>query len=377
MMIKKKILFVFGTRPEAIKLAPLIQLIEKDGTFDSAVCVTGQHREMLQQVLDLFRIVPHYNLNVMTQNQDLALLTSNVIMGMTKILKEYEPDCVIVQGDTTTTMATALAAYYQKIDVGHVEAGLRTSNIYSPWPEEINRQAVARVARFHFAPTDQARKNLLQEGVVLKNIFITGNTVIDSLLQVRQGLTEKIGLQGDIFQEQFSFIQDDKKLILVTGHRRENFGEAFENVCLALKDVAAQENVQIVYPVHLNPNVLIPVRKILKNQDNVHLIDPLPYEPMAYLLTRSYLIVTDSGGIQEEAPALGIPVIVTRDTTERPEGVEAGTAILAGTDRKRIVSSITTLLRDEVVYEAMSKAHNPYGDGTASLKIVQILKQEL
>lgn len=376
-MRKKKILFVFGTRPEAIKLAPLIHLVEKDDAFDSAVCVTGQHREMLQQVLDLFRIVPNYNLNVMTENQDLSTLTSTVILGMSKILKEYEPDCVIVQGDTTTTMATALAAYYQKIDVGHVEAGLRTSNIYSPWPEEVNRQAVARVARFHFAPTDQAQQNLLQEGVSLKNIFVTGNTVIDSLLQVRQGLTEKIEQYGDIFQEQFNFIDKEKKLILVTGHRRENFGEAFENVCLALKDVASKENVQLVYPVHLNPNVLTPVRKILKGQDNIHLIAPLPYEPMAYLLTRSYLIVTDSGGIQEEAPALGIPVIVTRDTTERPEGIEAGTAILAGTDRKKIVSSITTLLRDQTIYETMSKAHNPYGDGTASLKIVQILKDKL
>lgn len=376
-MIKKKILFVFGTRPEAIKLAPLIHLMEKEDFFESAICVTGQHREMLQQVLDLFNIVPQFNLKVMQENQDLALLTSNVILGMSKILKEYEPDCVIVQGDTTTAMATALSAYYQKIDVGHVEAGLRTTNIYSPWPEEFNRQAVARVARYHFAPTFQAQKNLLEEGVIEKNIFVTGNTVIDSLLEINKGICDKIKLHGDLFQKQFDFIQKDKKLILVTGHRRENFGEAFENVCLALKDIAAQENVQIVYPVHLNPNVMAPVRKILNNQNNVHLIEPLPYELMTYLLTRSYLVVTDSGGIQEEAPALGVPVIVTRDTTERSEGVDAGTAILAGTDRQRIVSSITTLLRDKKLYEAMSKAHNPYGDGTASSKIVQILKKEL
>ncbi|WP_166837711.1 non-hydrolyzing UDP-N-acetylglucosamine 2-epimerase [Rheinheimera pleomorphica] len=369
-----KVLTVFGTRPEAIKMAPLVQQLAADPAFDARVCVTGQHRQMLDQVLDLFSITPDYDLAIMKAGQDLTDVTTAILQGLKPVLQQFKPDIVLVHGDTATTFAASLAAYYQQIPVGHVEAGLRTGNIYSPWPEEANRKLTGALAQLHFAPTKLSADNLRGEGVSASNIIVTGNTVIDALLQV----TDKVNTDATLtaaFAQQFSFIDDSKKLILVTGHRRESFGGGFERICQALVDTAkAYPDCQIVYPVHLNPNVQEPVNRILAGINNVHLIAPLDYLPFVYLMNRSYLILTDSGGIQEEAPSLGKPVLVMRDTTERPEAVAAGTVKLVGTDTAVIKAALAELLTSQQAYQAMSFAHNPYGDGQACGRIIATLK---
>lgn len=369
-----KVLSVFGTRPEAIKMAPVIAELKRfPQRIDSRVCVTAQHRQMLDQVLTIFNICPEYDLNIMQPGQSLADVTCYVLKGLEPILKEFKPDIVLVHGDTTTTMATSLAAYYQKIAVGHVEAGLRTGDIYSPWPEEVNRQLTSVICCHHFAPTEQSRKNLLKEGIEDKFIVVTGNTVIDALLTIVDKLHKSNELQHEMARR-FNFLNADKRLLLVTGHRRENFGKGFERICDALKTIIqAHDDVEIVYPVHLNPNVLNPVNQILGGVDRIHLIEPLDYLPFIYLMSRSYLIITDSGGVQEEAPSLGKPVLVIRDTTERPEAVDAGTVRLVGMNSSRITSEVFKLLRDTAAYEAMSKSHNPYGDGQAAARIVKAL----
>lgn len=370
-----KILCVFGTRPEAIKMAPLVLELQRNLNFDTKICVTGQHRQMLDQVLDLFSLAPDFDLNLMKPNQTLSDITSNILDGLNSVFKEWTPDLVLVHGDTTTTFATSLAAFYHKIKIGHIEAGLRTGNLYSPWPEEGNRKLTGVLANYHFAPTQSSFNNLIKENVDPKNIVITGNTVIDALLQVSNSIemNEKLVAQ---FTEQFSFLDKNKKLILVTGHRRENFGQGFLDICQALANLANKyPEIQIVYPVHLNPNVQEPVKKMLSNIDNVFLINPQDYLPFVYLMRLSYLILTDSGGIQEEAPSLAKPVLVMRDTTERPEAVEAGTVRLVGTNSKSIEEAVTELLKNPTVYSKMTEAHNPYGDGTASQKIVEFLKQ--
>ncbi|MBB3229777.1 UDP-N-acetylglucosamine 2-epimerase (non-hydrolyzing) [Halomonas stenophila] len=368
-----KTLCVFGTRPEAIKMAPLALSLAADDRFEAQVCVTGQHREMLDQVLDLFDLVPDHDLDIMTPGQDLTDVTTAILQGMKGVLGEVKPDIVLVHGDTATTFATTLAAYYQQIPVGHVEAGLRTGNIYSPWPEEANRKLTGALAELHFAPTERSRRNLLEEGIAPAKVHVTGNTVIDALLDVVRKLEASSTFQQQ-FSEQFDFLDADRKLILVTGHRRESFGGGFERICQALYDTAAAHpDSQIVYPVHLNPNVLGPVKRLLSDIDNVHLIEPLDYLPFVYLMNRAHLILTDSGGIQEEAPSLGKPVLVMRDTTERPEAVDAGTVKLVGTDVERIVGELHSLLTDSSAYEAMSYAHNPYGDGKACSRILETL----
>jgi len=374
--LKKKILSVFGTRPEAIKMAPVVKELAKySDVFDSRVCVTAQHRQMLDQVLHLFNIRPDYDLDIMKPGQSLTDVTCNVLQGLVPLLAEFRPDVVLVHGDTTTTMAASLAAYYQKIAVGHVEAGLRTGNIYSPWPEEMNRRLTGAITRYHFAPTDRSRQNLLHEGVDDKTILVTGNTVIDALLDIVQKVRSDVVLQGEM-AERFSCLDPNKRLILVTGHRRENFGQGFEQICRALKAIVeAHKDVEIAYPVHLNPNVQEPVNRILKGVDCVHLIAPQDYLPFVYLMDRSYLIITDSGGVQEEAPSLGKPVLVMRDTTERPEAVTAGTVKLVGTDSAKIVSEASALLTDTELYKTMTMAHNPYGDGTAAAMIVEFLQR--
>ena len=367
-----KILTVFGTRPEAIKMAPLVQQLNAHPDIDAKVCVTAQHREMLDQVLELFEIKPDYDLNIMKPGQTLTDITSNILKGMESVLQECKPDAVLVHGDTTTTLATTLAAFYQQIPVGHVEAGLRTGNLCSPWPEEGNRKLAGAVAHWHFAPTAQSQNNLLSEGVKEERILVTGNTVIDALLEVKEKLEQDENLQSQ-FANQFSFLNNDK-VILVTGHRRESFGGGFERICEALAQIAKQfPNAQIVYPVHLNPNVREPVNRILSGITNIHLIEPQDYLPFVWLMNRSDIILTDSGGIQEEAPSLGKPVLVMRDTTERPEAVAAGTVKLVGTDTDTITNAIAELLTNELAYETMSKAHNPYGDGQASQRIVNQL----
>jgi UDP-N-acetylglucosamine 2-epimerase (non-hydrolysing) len=365
-----KLLTVFGTRPEAIKMAPVVKALAKDARIDSAVCITAQHREMLDSVLDLFAITPAFDLDIMKEGQDLTGITCTVLEGMRNVIAEFKPDRILVHGDTTTTLATTLAGYYQKVPVGHVEAGLRTHNIYSPWPEEINRKLTGAIADLHFAPTEWARDNLLREGVSGNTVYVTGNTVIDALLEVAGHLESDPVLRRDM-AAQFPFLLDDKRLILVTGHRRESFGGGFERICKALATIAQRDDVQIVYPVHLNPNVQEPVRRLLGGLDRIHLIEPVDYLPFVYLMTRAYLILTDSGGIQEEAPSLGKPVLVMRDTTERPEAVRAGTVRLVGTDDQVMVRDTTMLLDDERAYETMSIAHNPYGDGQASARIVE------
>lgn len=367
-----KVLSVFGTRPEAIKMAPVVAALANDGRFDAKVCVTAQHREMLDQVLELFNIKPDFDLDLMQPGQDLTDITSRVLAGLREVFSAWRPDMILVHGDTTTTMAASLAAYYLRIPVGHVEAGLRTGNIYSPWPEEMNRKIAGAISSVHFAPTETSRNNLLREGVAEDKICVTGNTVIDALLQVDARLRSDASLKAQ-FAAQFDFVVPGKKLVLVTGHRRENFGSGFENICLALADLAKRPDVQIVYPVHLNPNVQEPVRRILEGVSNVHLIPPLDYLPFVYLMGVSYLILTDSGGVQEEAPSLGKPVLVMRDTTERPEAVDAGTVRLVGTDRELIVRETVRLLDDMSAYEAMSRAHNPYGDGKAAQRILEKL----
>lgn len=370
----KKILTVFGTRPEAIKMAPVVKELQKHtDQFETKVCVTAQHRQMLDQVLDLFEIRPDYDLDIMKPGQSLTDVTCNVLHGLAPVLEEFKPDVVLVHGDTTTTMAASLAAYYQKIDVGHVEAGLRTGNIYSPWPEEMNRRLAGAITKYHFAPTDRSRENLLREGVAEETIHITGNTVIDALLDV----VEKVRTDSNLREEmaaRFNYLNPTKRLILVTGHRRENFGEGFENICCALKEIAlTNPDVEIVYPVHLNPNVQEPVHRLLSDCPAVHLIEPQDYLPFVYLMDRSYLIITDSGGVQEEAPSLGKPVLVMRDTTERPEAVTAGTVKLVGTNKERIVAEASELLRSHTSYERMSLAHNPYGDGLSASRIREML----
>jgi len=382
--VKKKILFVFGTRPEAIKMAPVImELLKHPARFETLVCVTAQHREMLDQVLKIFGILPNYDLDIMRPGQDLTDVTANVLVGLRGVLDQVQPELVLVHGDTTTTMAASLAAFYAGIPVGHVEAGLRTGNKHAPFPEEINRRMTGCLADIHFAPTQQARNNLLNEGVSGTTIHVTGNTVIDALYMVREKLSlgnlgESIG-QGLISRyprlaSVLGTTPHAQRLILVTGHRRENFGEGFENICHALHDIAAvHPDVEIVYPVHLNPNVREPVTRILTDVSNVHLIEPLDYLPFVWLMDRSYLIITDSGGVQEEAPSLGKPVLVMRETTERPEAVAAGTVRLVGTSIGTILRECNQLLCDEVAYMAMAQSHNPYGDGKAAQKILAVL----
>lgn len=372
--MKKRILLIFGTRPEAIKMAPLALKLQTDSLyFETKVCVTGQHRQMLDQVLELFDLKPDFDLNLMKPGQNLSDITSGVLKGLEMVFETWTPDLILVHGDTATTFAASLAAYYKKIKVGHVEAGLRTGDLYSPWPEEANRRLTGVLANYHFAPTQSSYDNLIKENVNPANIVVTGNTVIDALLQVKQKI-EQVPSLVEQFQQQFSFLQREKKLILVTGHRRENFGQGFLNICQALANVAKKyPDIQIVYPVHLNPNVQQPVNALLANIDNVYLIAPQDYLPFVYLMNRSYLILTDSGGIQEEAPSLGKPVLVMRDTTERPEAVEAGTVRLVGTDVNTIEHSVIELLEKPDIYEDMAAAHNPYGDGTACQQIIQFL----
>ena len=363
-----KVLVVFGTRPEAIKMAPVVRELEK--RQDVSVCVTAQHREMLDQVLALFEIEADYDLDIMKPGQDLFDVTSNVLLGMKEVLVDMNPDVVLVHGDTTTSMATSLAAYYMQIPVAHVEAGLRTHDIYSPFPEEINRQICGRLATYHFAPTERARQNLIAEKVDDQAIIVTGNTVIDALLSVVEQ-SRTIPFSDELLQcLPFLAENDLPRIVLVTGHRRENFGQGFEEICLAICDLAQKyPEVQIVYPVHLNPNVQEPVNRILADVSNVHLIEPQNYLPFVKLMDVSYLILTDSGGIQEEAPSLGKPVLVMRNSTERPEAVEAGTVKLVGANRENIVGMVDCLLSNEEVYKAMARAHNPYGDGCASERI--------
>lgn len=374
----KKVLLVFGTRPEAIKMAPLVKAFENEPSIESKVCVTAQHREMLDQVLEMFDIKPDYDLNLMKPGQDLYDITSNVLLGMKDVLSDFNPDVVLVHGDTTTTSSASLAAFYQKIKVGHVEAGLRTGDIYSPWPEEANRQIAGVLANYHFAPTTTSQNNLLKENKDSKNIIITGNTVIDALFLALDKIEKDEELKAKIvnlINSQYK-LQDDKKIILVTGHRRENFGDGFINICEALKTIAINNpDIDIVYPVHLNPNVQKPVKEILSNTPNVHLIDPLQYEQFIYMMNKVYFIITDSGGVQEEAPSLGKPVLVMRDTTERPEAVEAGTVKLVGTNKETIIKEAQKLLDEKQEYEKMSKAHNPYGDGKACERIVEFIKE--
>ncbi len=367
-----KILTVFGTRPEAIKMAPVVKALEASPLIEARVCVTSQHRQMLDQVLELFGIRPDYDLNIMKEGQSLSDITSGVLAGMAGVFDDWSPDLVLVHGDTTTTFAASLAAYYRKIPVGHVEAGLRTGNPYSPWPEEINRRLTGALADWHFAPTPRARDNLLRENVRADSIYVTGNTVIDALHMTRDRLLADAG-QVRRHDERFAHL-GAKRLILVTGHRRESFGEGLRQMCLALADLAARGDVTVLYPVHLNPNVRGPVHEILGGRADVHLGEPEDYLPFVYLMNRSTLIITDSGGIQEEAPSLGKPVIVTRDTTERPEAVEAGTVIMTGTDRHLIVAEASRLLTDAAHYERMSHAHNPYGDGRAAARITAYLE---
>jgi UDP-N-acetylglucosamine 2-epimerase (non-hydrolysing) len=369
-----KVLTVFGTRPEAIKMAPLVQALAQDPAFESRLCVTAQHREMLDQVLSLFQLQPDYDLNVMRPEQGLTEITCRILQGMHTVLLDFKPDIVLVHGDTTTTLAASLAAFYQQIPVGHVEAGLRTGDLASPWPEEGNRKLTGHLARLHFTPTLRSRQNLLDENLADDSIVVTGNTVIDALLWVRDRVLDDNDINAQL-ASRYPFLDDSKKLVLVTGHRRESFGEGFERICSALAQIARQHpHAQIVYPVHLNPNVHEPVNRILRGIDNIVLIDPQEYLPFVWLMNRAWLILTDSGGIQEEAPSLGKPVLVMRETTERPEAVEAGTVKLVGTDTARIVNEVSTLLNDDEAWQTMSRAHNPYGNGEACGRILQALK---
>lgn len=371
---RKKVLVAFGTRPEAIKMAPVVEAFERDGTMDVVVAVTAQHRQMLDQVLDLFGIVPDEDLDVMQPGQTLSGLFARILTGMSDVIARHAPDIVLVHGDTSTTLATALAAFYNKVKVGHVEAGLRTGDIWAPWPEEANRCLTAPLSSLHFAPTERSRANLAREGIQDDVIEITGNTVIDALLDVVERIESDDALASRL-GEQLPFLDPTRRLVLVTGHRRENFGDGFEQICHALKALAQRGDVQVVYPVHLNPNVQEPVNRILAGADNVVLIDPQNYLPFVYLMSRASLIITDSGGVQEEAPSLGKPVLVMRDTTERPEAVDAGTVRLVGTDAQRIVAEATRLLDDPAAYAEMSRAHNPYGDGKASARIVERVRR--
>lgn len=382
----KKVMLVFGTRPEAIKMAPLVKELQKDSAaFNTLVCVTGQHRQMLDQVLDIFDIKPDYDLDIMRQGQDLYDVTSRVILGLRDVLKEAEPDIVLVHGDTTTSMAAALAAFYQHIPVGHVEAGLRTHDIYSPWPEELNRQITGRIATYHFAPTKQSQENLLAEGISEDRIFVTGNTVIDALYMVVNRINNDNNLKSDLkieLQEagyDTDRLAHEKKLVLITGHRRENFGDGFISMCRAIKFLTEKyKDVDFVYPMHLNPNVRRPIKEVfgedLDKLENMFFIEPLEYLSFVSLMEKSYIVLTDSGGIQEEAPGLGKPVIVMRDTTERPEALEAGTVKLVGTDYEKIVDNVSMLIENKQYYLGMSRALNPYGDGLASQRVASVLR---
>ena len=375
----QKVLIVFGTRPEAIKMAPLVKAFqEHTNDFEVKVCVSAQHREMLDQVLSLFEITPDYDLDIMKPGQNLYTVTSTILLGMEPILTEYQPNIVFVHGDTSTTFSAALAAFYQKIPIAHIEAGLRTGNIYSPWPEEANRQLTTQIATYNFAPTSTSKMNLLKENVDSSNIVITGNTVIDALflaltkIRLNKSLENKIIHQLKMLSYTF---QKSRRIILVTGHRRENHGQGFINICTALKEIAlSNPTLDIVYPVHLNPNVQTPVNDLLSDIKNIYLIAPLQYEAFIYMMDKSYFIITDSGGVQEEAPSLGKPVLVMRDTTERPEALEAGTVKLVGTDVSLIVKTAQDLIDNTKIYESMSKASNPYGNGHACQKIVNYLK---
>jgi len=366
----KKILIVFGTRPEAIKMAPVVKVCQQDARLETAVCVTAQHRHMLDQVLELFEITPEYDLDIMKAGQGLSGITNAVISKLEPVLQSYKPDYVLVHGDTSTTFATSLTAYYQQISVVHIEAGLRTHNIYSPWPEEANRRLTGVLTQLHFAPTETAKQNLLQENTPEKSIYVTGNTVIDALQWVVRRLKTEAHLQQKM-AAQFPWLDQTKKIILVTGHRRESFGAGFEQICQALKAIAERNDVQIIYPVHLNPQVQEPVKRLLTDIDTIKLIDPQEYLPFIYLMNHAHIILTDSGGIQEEAPSLGKPVLVMREITERPEAVAAGTVKLVGTDKTLIIESVVALLDNDDKYHAMSIAHNPYGDGQASKRIVE------
>lgn len=380
----KTVMLVFGTRPEAIKMAPLVKAFEKHPQdFNTLVCVTGQHREMLDQVLHLFDIVPDYDLNIMKQGQDLYDVTARVLVGMRDVLKEAKPDVVLVHGDTTTSTAAALAAFYQQIPVGHIEAGLRTHDIYSPWPEEMNRQITGRIATYHFAPTPLAKENLLKENILPQHITVTGNTVIDALYAVVEKIQQDQSLSGELTERLQAAGYDPlrtgqgRRIVLITGHRRENFGEGFRNICRAIKTLSEKyPEVDFVYPMHLNPNVRRPIAEVFGQQHgaNLFFIEPLEYLEFVFLMEKSTLVLTDSGGIQEEAPGLGKPVLVMRDTTERPEALTAGTVRLVGTDYDRITSEVSRLLDDKAYYESMSRAVNPYGDGLACGRIVARLQ---
>jgi UDP-N-acetylglucosamine 2-epimerase (non-hydrolysing) len=368
-----KVLSVFGTRPEAIKMAPVVRALEADPDIESRVCVTAQHRGMLDQVLDFFSIRPDHDLDLMTHAQGLAEVTGRVLEGVFEVLGREEPDLVLVHGDTNTTMSAALAAYYAKVGVGHVEAGLRTGDRYAPWPEEMNRRITGALATLHLAPTESARENLLRENVDPESIVVTGNTVVDALLWTRDRiLADEDQLRR--YDRRFGFLDRHRRLVLVTGHRRENFGGGFENICGALADLAGRGDVEVLYPVHLNPRVKGPVEAMLGGTPGVHLVEPTDYPTFVYLMNRSHLILTDSGGVQEEAPSLGKPVLVMRETTERPEAVEAGTVRLVGTDHDLIVGEAVRLLDDEAWYRRMSQAHNPYGDGRAAPRILEAVK---
>jgi UDP-N-acetylglucosamine 2-epimerase (non-hydrolysing) len=369
----KKILLVFGTRPEAIKMAPLVNSLKKEKNIKASVCISSQHREMLDQILKLFQIWPEYDHNIMRAGQSLTDISSKVLCGIQDVTKTLKPDYLLVHGDTTTSFTASLAAFYQQIPVEHVEAGLRTGDIYSPWPEEANRKLTSTITDLHFAPTEIAKENLLKEGISKNKIFVTGNTVIDALLNIRSKIYENRHLIKQLVSH-FSFIDKQRKLILVTGHRRENFGSGFERICHALIKLSRRKDVQICYPVHLNPNIREPVNHILKGHNNIHLIEPLDYMPFIYLMDQSYLILTDSGGIQEEGPSLGKAVLVMRDTTERPEAIIAGTVRFVGTQENAIVKEAQELLDNRSAYENMSFAHNPYGDGSACRRIVDVLK---
>ncbi len=380
----KKVLIVFGTRPEAIKMVPVIKEFEKfTEHFNTTVCVTAQHREMLDQVLNIFDIRPHFDLNIMQAGQDLHDITSRVILGMRDVLETFNPDVVLVHGDTTTSCITALSAFYKQIPVAHIEAGLRTNNIYSPWPEEINRQLTGRIATFNFAPTELSKQNLLKENIKEENICVTGNTVIDVLHLVLKKINEDTHLRDNLNKELDILLDKkvniiDDKFILITGHRRENFGQGFLNICEAIRILAKKySKIHFVYPVHLNPNVQKPVYELLGDFNNVHLIEPLQYLTFVYLMNNSFLVLTDSGGIQEEAPGLGKPVLLMRDSTERPEAVDAGTVKLVGTDKKLIVDEISRLIEDTGYFNQMARANNPYGDGSASKRIVNHLLNRL
>ena len=377
----KSILIVFGTRPEAIKMAPLCHELRENSDFEVKVCVTGQHREMLDQVLRLFEIEPDFDFNIMLKGQDLYDVTSAILMRMREILKQRRPDLILVHGDTSTTFASSLAGFYEGIPVGHVEAGLRTHNINAPFPEEFNRKVTGIVSKYHFVPTAKSRENLIDERVNAQNIWVTGNTVIDALHWVLKKIQSKTELEESIFRALYSQLKFDcriEKFVLITGHRRENFGDGFLSICEAIKEVAFNNpRVNFVYPVHLNPNVQQPVVQVLGGLYNVHLIAPLEYETFVYLLMHCHFVITDSGGIQEEAPSLGKPVLVMRDVTERPEAEDAGTVILVGTSKKAITENINKLLHDSVHYSVMSEAHNPYGDGNSSRQIVEIIRNEI